>query len=154
MDQPRSRPSRPRLRMHGNSARVLIFDQVESEQSGTNMESEIPRRIIQTSKIESKEAPVRPGLFFIRLPIGKIPLKYNKKIFSTKKNIAVLYSVNHIIFFLYASKILPFFLVSSELSNLVRMRNSAIGKSAPSLSIHVVYILVFNYYKKLIELLN
>jgi len=29
-------------------------------------------------------------------------------------------------------------LVSGELSNLVRMRNSAIGKSAPSLSVHVV----------------
>lgn len=28
--------------------------------------------------------------------------------------------------------------VSGELSNLVRMRNSAIGKSAPSLSVHVV----------------
>lgn len=31
-------------------------------------------------------------------------------------------------------------LVSGELSNLVRMRNSAIGKSAPSLSVHVVSI--------------
>lgn len=30
------------------------------------------------------------------------------------------------------------FVVSGELSNLVRMRNSAIGKSAPSLSVHVV----------------
>lgn len=38
------------------------------------------------------------------------------------------------------------FLVSGELSNLVRMRNSAIGKSAPSLSVHVVrnFILVIN----------
>jgi len=33
--------------------------------------------------------------------------------------------------------------VCGELSNLVRMRNSAIGKSAPSLSVHMVSDLVF-----------
>ncbi|XP_034172889.2 microtubule-associated serine/threonine (MAST) protein kinase dop isoform X1 [Osmia lignaria lignaria] len=86
MDQNRNRPSRPRLRSHGNSARVLVFDQAESEESACSTEAEIQRRPIPP-KVESKEAPVRP--------------------------------------------------VSGELSNLVRMRNSAIGKSAPSLSVHV-----------------
>ncbi|XP_068974964.1 microtubule-associated serine/threonine-protein kinase 3 isoform X2 [Bombus flavifrons] len=86
MDQNRNRPSRPRLRSHGNSARVLVFDQVESEESACSTEAEVQKRPIPP-KVESKEAPVRP--------------------------------------------------VSGELSNLVRMRNSAIGKSAPSLSVHV-----------------
>ncbi|XP_060823033.1 microtubule-associated serine/threonine-protein kinase 3-like isoform X2 [Bombus pascuorum] len=86
MDQNRNRPSRPRLRSHGNSARVLVFDQAESEESTCSTEAEVPKRPIPP-KVESKEAPVRP--------------------------------------------------VSGELSNLVRMRNSAIGKSAPSLSVHV-----------------
>lgn len=35
---------------------------------------------------------------------------------------------------------LLYFLVSGELSNLVRMRTSTIGKSAPSLSVHVVSV--------------
>ncbi|CAL7946480.1 unnamed protein product [Xylocopa violacea] len=86
MDPNRNRPSRPRLRSHGNSARVLVFDQAENEESACSTETEVQKRSIP-SKIESKEAPVRP--------------------------------------------------VSGELSNLVRMRNSAIGKSAPSLSVHV-----------------
>ncbi|CAL1688614.1 unnamed protein product [Lasius platythorax] len=86
MDQTKNRPSRPRLRSHGNSARVLVFDQNEMEESTSNTETEVHKHPIP-SKIESKEAPVRP--------------------------------------------------VSGELSNLVRMRNSAIGKSAPSLSVHV-----------------
>ncbi|XP_033193255.1 microtubule-associated serine/threonine (MAST) protein kinase dop isoform X3 [Bombus vancouverensis nearcticus] len=86
MDQNRNRPSRPRLRSHGNSARVLVFDQAESEESACSTEAEVQKRPIPP-KVESKEAPVRP--------------------------------------------------VSGELSNLVRMRNSAIGKSAPSLSVHV-----------------
>ncbi|XP_076177630.1 microtubule-associated serine/threonine (MAST) protein kinase dop isoform X2 [Ptiloglossa arizonensis] len=86
MDQNRSRPSRPRLRSHGNSARVLVFDQAESEESACSAEADVQKRPM-LHKIESKEAPVRP--------------------------------------------------VSGELSNLVRMRNSAIGKSAPSLSVHV-----------------
>ncbi|KOC68176.1 Microtubule-associated serine/threonine-protein kinase 2 [Habropoda laboriosa] len=86
MDQNRNRPSRPRLRSHGNSARVLVFDQTESEESTCSTETEVQKRPIP-SRMESKEAPVRP--------------------------------------------------VSGELSNLVRMRNSAIGKSAPSLSVHV-----------------
>ncbi|XP_011637591.1 microtubule-associated serine/threonine-protein kinase 3 isoform X3 [Pogonomyrmex barbatus] len=86
MDQTRNRPSRPRLRSHGNSARVLVFDQNEAEETAGNMEKEVHKRPIPP-KVESKEAPVRP--------------------------------------------------VSGELSNLVRMRNSAIGKSAPSLSVHV-----------------
>lgn len=86
MDQNRNRPSRPRLRSHGNSARVLVFDQAESEESACSTEAEMQKRPI-APKVESKEAPVRP--------------------------------------------------VSGELSNLVRMRNSAIGKSAPSLSVHV-----------------
>ncbi|XP_043803758.1 microtubule-associated serine/threonine-protein kinase 3 isoform X2 [Apis laboriosa] len=86
MDQNRNRPSRPRLRSHGNSARVLVFDQAESEESACSTEAEIQKHPIP-SKMESKEAPVRP--------------------------------------------------VSGELSNLVRMRNSAIGKSAPSLSVHM-----------------
>ncbi|XP_001607681.2 microtubule-associated serine/threonine-protein kinase 3 isoform X2 [Nasonia vitripennis] len=102
MDQPKNRQSRPRLRTHSNSARVLVFDQAESQErsaASSTMEPqqqqqqqqqkqpEVPRRLLSTSKVESKEAPVRP--------------------------------------------------VSTELSNLVRMRNSAIGKSAPSLSIHM-----------------
>ncbi|CAK9799798.1 Microtubule-associated serine/threonine-protein kinase 2 [Anthophora plagiata] len=86
MDQNRNRPSRPRLRSHGNSARVLVFDQTESEESACSTETEVQKHPIPP-KMESKEAPVRP--------------------------------------------------VSGELSNLVRMRNSAIGKSAPSLSVHV-----------------
>ncbi|CAK9805829.1 Microtubule-associated serine/threonine-protein kinase 2 [Anthophora quadrimaculata] len=86
MDQNRNRPSRPRLRSHGNSARVLVFDQTESEESACSTETEVQKYPIPP-KMESKEAPVRP--------------------------------------------------VSGELSNLVRMRNSAIGKSAPSLSVHV-----------------
>ncbi|XP_017754210.1 PREDICTED: microtubule-associated serine/threonine-protein kinase 3 isoform X5 [Eufriesea mexicana] len=86
MDQNRNRPSRPRLRSHGNSARVLVYDQAESEESACSTETEMQKRPIPL-KVESKEAPVRP--------------------------------------------------VSGELSNLVRMRNSAIGKSAPSLSVHV-----------------
>ncbi|OAD59084.1 Microtubule-associated serine/threonine-protein kinase 4 [Eufriesea mexicana] len=86
MDQNRNRPSRPRLRSHGNSARVLVYDQAESEESACSTETEMQKR--------------------------PIPLKV--EIF------------NHIIS--------P---VSGELSNLVRMRNSAIGKSAPSLSVHV-----------------
>ncbi|XP_076391550.1 microtubule-associated serine/threonine (MAST) protein kinase dop isoform X3 [Megachile rotundata] len=86
MDQNRNRPSRPRLRSHGNSARVLVFDQAESEESACSTETDTQRHPVP-SKVESKEAPVRP--------------------------------------------------VSGELSNLVRMRNSAIGKSAPSLSVHV-----------------
>ncbi|XP_076279988.1 microtubule-associated serine/threonine (MAST) protein kinase dop isoform X2 [Lasioglossum baleicum] len=86
MDQNRNRPSRPRLRSHGNSARVLVFDQPESEESACSAEADVQKRPMPP-KVESKEAPVRP--------------------------------------------------VSGELSNLVRMRNSAIGKSAPSLSVHV-----------------
>ncbi|XP_017889113.1 microtubule-associated serine/threonine-protein kinase 3 isoform X2 [Ceratina calcarata] len=86
MDPNRNRPSRPRIRSHGNSARILVFDQVESEESACSTETETQKRPIPL-KVESKEAPVRP--------------------------------------------------VSGELSNLVRMRNSAIGKSAPSLSVHV-----------------
>ncbi|XP_078049471.1 microtubule-associated serine/threonine (MAST) protein kinase dop isoform X2 [Augochlora pura] len=86
MDQNRNRPSRPRLRSHGNSARVLVFDQTESEESTCSTEADVQKRPMPP-KVESKEAPVRP--------------------------------------------------VSGELSNLVRMRNSAIGKSAPSLSVHV-----------------
>ncbi|XP_031839453.2 microtubule-associated serine/threonine (MAST) protein kinase dop isoform X2 [Nomia melanderi] len=86
MDQNRNRPSRPRLRNHGNSARALVFDQTESEESVGSAEADVQKRPIPF-KMESKEAPVRP--------------------------------------------------VSGELSNLVRMRNSAIGKSAPSLSVHV-----------------
>ncbi|XP_076244577.1 microtubule-associated serine/threonine (MAST) protein kinase dop isoform X2 [Calliopsis andreniformis] len=86
MDQNRNRPSRPRLRSHGNSARVLVFDQAESEESACSTETDMQKHPMPL-KVESKEAPVRP--------------------------------------------------VSGELSNLVRMRNSAIGKSAPSLSVHV-----------------
>ncbi|XP_043256665.1 microtubule-associated serine/threonine-protein kinase 3 isoform X1 [Colletes gigas] len=86
MDQNRNRPSRPRLRSHGNSARVLVFDQAESEESACSAEADVQKHSA-LPKMESKEAPVRP--------------------------------------------------VSGELSNLVRMRNSAFGKSAPSLSVHV-----------------
>ncbi|XP_028044723.1 microtubule-associated serine/threonine-protein kinase 3 isoform X2 [Monomorium pharaonis] len=86
MEQAKNRPSRPRLRSHNNSARVLVFDQNEAEETGSSMEIELHKRPVP-SKLESKEAPVRP--------------------------------------------------VSGELSNLVRMRNSTIGKSAPSLSVHV-----------------
>ncbi|XP_033213967.1 microtubule-associated serine/threonine-protein kinase 2 [Belonocnema kinseyi] len=86
MDQARNRPSRPRLRSHNNPARVLVFDQVESEDVPSKSEAETSRRPLPP-KVESIEAPVRP--------------------------------------------------VSGEISNLVRMRNSAIGKSAPSLSVHM-----------------
>ena len=70
MDQTKNRPSRPRLRTPSNSARVLVFDQAESEQgaaaAAAKMEpntSDVPRRLLSTPKIESKEAPVRPGMF-------------------------------------------------------------------------------------------
>lgn len=59
MEQSRNRPSRPRLRSHGNSARVLVFDQIESED--TNCSTEQTRNRPTISKAESKEAPVRPG---------------------------------------------------------------------------------------------
>ncbi|KAK2589188.1 hypothetical protein KPH14_002002 [Odynerus spinipes] len=85
MELSRNRPSRPRLRSHGNSARVLVFDQPETDDANSNTEQ--ARNQPAISKIESKEAPVRP--------------------------------------------------VSGEISNLVRMRNSVIGKSAPSLSVHM-----------------
>lgn len=63
MDPGRNRPSRPRLRSHGNSARVLVFDQAESEDHKNNStENESIRRQIPT-KIESKEAPVKAGNF-------------------------------------------------------------------------------------------
>ncbi|XP_015123997.1 microtubule-associated serine/threonine-protein kinase 3 isoform X3 [Diachasma alloeum] len=85
MDPGRNRPSRPRLRSHGNSARVLVFDQTENEDSSGNGDGEKKRQLPE--RLESKEAPVRAG-------------------------------------------------GTNELSNLVRMRNS-IGKSAPSLSMHM-----------------
>lgn len=59
MDPGRNRPSRPRLRSHGNPSRVLVFDQVESEDHKNNpMEPETARRSLP-AKVESKEAPVR-----------------------------------------------------------------------------------------------
>lgn len=61
MEQNRNRPSRPRLRSHGNSARVLVYDQAESEESACSTETEMQKRPIPL-KVESKEAPVRPGL--------------------------------------------------------------------------------------------
>lgn len=60
MDQNRNRPSRPRLRSHGNSARVLVFDQPESEESACSNEADIQKHPLPP-KMESKEAPVRPG---------------------------------------------------------------------------------------------
>ena len=60
MDQARNRPSRPRLRAHNNPARVLVFDQVESEDAPSKSEAEATRRPLPP-KVESKEAPVRPG---------------------------------------------------------------------------------------------
>lgn len=60
MDHTRNRPSRPRLRSHGNSARVLVFDQNEAEETASNMETELHKRSIPL-KTESTEAPVRPG---------------------------------------------------------------------------------------------
>lgn len=60
MDQTRNRPSRPRLRSHGNSVRVLVFDQNETEETASNVETELHKRPIPP-KLESKEAPVRPG---------------------------------------------------------------------------------------------
>ena len=60
MDQARNRPSRPRLRAHNNPARVLVFDQVELEDAPSNTEAESARRPLPP-KVESKEAPVRPG---------------------------------------------------------------------------------------------
>lgn len=62
MDQARNRPSRPRLRSHNNPARVLVFDQVESEDATPKTETEATRRPLPP-KVESKEAPVRPGKF-------------------------------------------------------------------------------------------
>lgn len=59
MDQSRNRPSRPRLRSHGNSARVLVFEN-ETEEAACNVETEAHKRPI-LPKGESKEAPVRPG---------------------------------------------------------------------------------------------
>ncbi|CAB0041495.1 unnamed protein product, partial [Trichogramma brassicae] len=72
MDQPRNRPSRPRLRMHSNSARVLVFDQAESEQVAGKMESDRQQQTKPaTSKGESKEAPV-PTAF---MPVAGSPLE-------------------------------------------------------------------------------
>lgn len=59
MDQTRNRPSRSRLRSHGNSARVLVFEN-ETEETACNVEAEVHKRPIPP-KVESKEAPVRPG---------------------------------------------------------------------------------------------
>lgn len=60
MDQTRNRSSRPRLRSHGNSARVLMFDQNETEETACHVETEMHKRPLPP-KAESKEAPVRPG---------------------------------------------------------------------------------------------
>ncbi|XP_034933867.1 microtubule-associated serine/threonine-protein kinase 3 isoform X2 [Chelonus insularis] len=87
MDPSKNRQSRSRLRSHGNSARVLVFDQLESEDNkSATVETEMVQKSLPV-KGESKEAP-NPT-------------------------------------------------TGNEMSNLVRMRNSAIGKSAPSLSIHM-----------------
>lgn len=65
MDQSRNRPSRPRLRTYGNSARVLVFEQNESEDPSGSVSSSKPEMDVQPRsskhKVESKEAPVRPG---------------------------------------------------------------------------------------------
>lgn len=60
MDQNRNRPSRPRLRSHGNSARVLVFDHAESEESAYGVETDVQKRTAPP-EVESKEAPARPG---------------------------------------------------------------------------------------------
>lgn len=62
MDPVRNRPSRPRLRSHGNSARVLVFDQAEMDENPGNAELESTVRPAQPPKLVSKEAPVRPGM--------------------------------------------------------------------------------------------
>lgn len=63
MDQSRNRPSRPRLRSHGNSARVLVFEN-ETEETACNVETEA-HKCPTLPKVESKEAPVRPGQYKI-----------------------------------------------------------------------------------------
>lgn len=84
MDQSKNRPSRPRIRAHNSTtARILVFDQNEqqleqisdtnnSDNSGNiKMESDnqnpqqLPtNRLLATPKIDGKEVPVKPGLFF------------------------------------------------------------------------------------------
>lgn len=63
MEQTRNRPSRPRLRSHGNSARVLIFDQRESEERPSNMSSGSRKGQSPMTKEETQETPIRPGYY-------------------------------------------------------------------------------------------
>lgn len=59
MDPGRNRPSRPRLRSHGNSARVLVFDQTDNDETCGNADGETKKQL--PGRIESTEAPVRAG---------------------------------------------------------------------------------------------
>ena len=69
MDQTRNRPSRPRLRTHANTARVLVFDQTEPEEGSSKMESDTTKQVLP-SKAESKEAPTHSGLFFSSIKLA------------------------------------------------------------------------------------
>jgi len=60
MDQTKNRSSRSRLRSHGNSARVLVFDQNETDETTCNAEAKA-NKCPTPPKVWSKEAPVRPG---------------------------------------------------------------------------------------------
>lgn len=71
MDPVRNRPSRPRLRSHGNSARVLVFDQADAEDGTSNAEADSTARQPQPPKVVSKEAPVRPGRFSFIITLSK-----------------------------------------------------------------------------------
>lgn len=76
MDPSRNRPSRPRLRS-ANSARVLVFDQPESEVGSKKMNViDLSKKL--PPKMESKEAPVRQGLLFAKSLSKKFVFKDQK----------------------------------------------------------------------------
>ncbi|XP_014210624.1 uncharacterized protein LOC106640953 [Copidosoma floridanum] len=121
MDHTRNRPSRPRLRAHDTTtARVLVYDQAETDQVAAAADASAATTTAGATSIATNTAGLTSN--------AKMEPEHNsgqvihRRLLSAPK---------------VESKEAPIKSVSTELSNLLRMRNSAIGKSAPSLSIHM-----------------